>query len=74
MQPFVPEIYAIDFGTTNSLLAAADAHTVHPPIMLDVSARDPSILRSVLYFPDAQHCITARRRSSNTPERAARAG
>lgn len=54
---FVPRVYAIDFGTTNSLLAAADEHSVHPPIALDAFARDPSILRTVLYFPDAQRCF-----------------
>ena len=54
---FVPQIYAIDFGTTNSLLAAANEQGVHPPIALDAFARDPSILRTVLYFPDAQRCF-----------------
>jgi hypothetical chaperone protein len=53
---FQPLCYAIDFGTTNSLLAAANADAVHPPIPLDPSAADPTILRSVLYFPDATHC------------------
>ena len=53
---FVPECYAIDFGTTNSLLAAANADAIHPPIALDPLAADPTILRSVLYFPDATHC------------------
>jgi hypothetical chaperone protein len=54
---FVPEMYAIDFGTTNSLLAAASRDALHPPIALDASSQDPSILRSVLYFPDATHCF-----------------
>ena len=54
---FKPQIYAIDFGTTNSLLAAADSVRVHPPIALDPLARDPSILRSVLYFPSADRCF-----------------
>jgi hypothetical chaperone protein len=54
--PFVPECYAIDFGTTNSLLAAANAHEIHAPIALDPLAADPTILRSVLYFPDATRC------------------
>src|SRR5262245_6684935 len=54
---FVPEVYAIDFGTTNSLLAAADARRVVAPIALDPSARDPTILRSVLYFPNATRCF-----------------
>jgi hypothetical chaperone protein len=53
---FVPEIYAIDFGTTNSLLAAASRDRIHPPIPLDADARDPTILRSVMYFPDATRC------------------
>ena len=54
--PFVPSIYAIDFGTTNSLLAAANSEHTHAPIALDPLAVDPTVLRSVLYFPDAQHC------------------
>jgi hypothetical chaperone protein len=54
---FTPQCYAIDFGTTNSLLAAASEDGVHPPIALDPLARDPTILRSVLYFPDAAHCF-----------------
>lgn len=54
---FVPTSYAIDFGTTNSLLAAANRDELHPPIALDASARDPSILRSVLYFPSAERCF-----------------
>jgi hypothetical chaperone protein len=54
---FVPSIYAIDFGTTNSLLAAANAEHIHPPIALDPDARDSSILRSVLYFPEATRCF-----------------
>jgi hypothetical chaperone protein len=52
---FSPTIYAIDFGTTNSLLAAADAERVHPPIALDPLAEDPTLLRTLLYFPDADH-------------------
>jgi len=53
---FKPLIYAIDFGTTNSLLAAANKTHVHQPIVLETTAPDPTILRSVLYFPDAHHC------------------
>jgi hypothetical chaperone protein len=45
-----PTIYAIDFGTSNSLLAAANAERVFPPIALDPDAPDPSVLRSILYF------------------------
>lgn len=54
---FAPEVYAIDFGTTNSLLAAANAEQIHPPIALDPLAPDPTILRSVLYFPSAERCF-----------------
>lgn len=42
--------YAIDFGTSNSLLAAAEPGKLHPPIPLDPHSEDPSILRSVVYF------------------------
>ncbi|MCC7538019.1 MAG: Hsp70 family protein [Deltaproteobacteria bacterium] len=57
--PFVPALYAIDFGTSNSLLAAASADGVTAPIPLEVGVgHDPSILRSVLYFPGdgTSHC------------------
>jgi hypothetical chaperone protein len=54
---FQPELYAIDFGTTNSLLAAAGKSGVHPPIELDETAPDPTIMRTVLYFPSAERCL-----------------
>ncbi len=55
--PSVPSVYAIDFGTSNSLLAAANADEVFAPIPLEPGASDPTILRSILYFPsgDAFH-------------------
>jgi hypothetical chaperone protein len=49
----VPTHYAIDFGTSNSLLAAASGDRVFEPIPLDPEAPDPTILRSILCFPDA---------------------
>ena len=49
-------VYAIDFGTSNSLLSAADENKVYPPIPLDPDALDPTILRSVLYFPNQKIC------------------
>jgi len=49
--------YAIDFGTTNSLLAAAGPDGVVPPVALEPEARDPTILRSVLYFASAERCV-----------------
>ncbi|HWZ88542.1 MAG TPA: Hsp70 family protein [Polyangiaceae bacterium] len=51
-QTFVPEMYAIDFGTSNSLLAAASRDATHPPIPLDERALDPSVFRSILFFSD----------------------
>ena len=51
-----PTVYAIDFGTSNSLLAAANEEQVFPPVPIDPRANDPSILRSVLYFPNANRC------------------
>src|SRR3954469_9007067 len=49
---FAPEMYAIDFGTSNSLLAAANRSATHPPIPLDERALDPSVFRSILFFSD----------------------
>jgi hypothetical chaperone protein len=49
-------IYAIDFGTTNSLLGAARADGAVKPIPLDPVAKDPSILRSILFFPEGGTC------------------
>ena len=51
-QAFVPAMYAIDFGTSNSLLAAANQDLVCPPIPLDPAALDPSVFRSILFFSD----------------------
>jgi hypothetical chaperone protein len=52
----VPTVYALDFGTSNSLLAAASEERTFPPVPLDPGAADPAILRSVLYFPNAERC------------------
>lgn len=52
----LPTVYALDFGTSNSLLAAANEDRTFPPVPLDPGAGDPIILRSVLYFPDASRC------------------
>ncbi|BDG01444.1 Hsp70 family protein [Anaeromyxobacter oryzae] len=49
----VPSIYAIDFGTSNSLLAAANRERVFDAVPLDPGASDPTVLRSILCFPDA---------------------
>jgi hypothetical chaperone protein len=43
---------AIDFGTSNTLVAATDKSGVKPPIPLDPTAKDPRVLKSVFYTPD----------------------
>ena len=47
-------VYAIDFGTSNTLLGAADENGPRGFAPIDPSASDPSVLRSLLYFPSAQ--------------------
>ncbi len=47
-------IYAIDFGTSNSLLGGAHAGGVEPLAPLDPQASDPHVLRSLLYFEPGQ--------------------
>lgn len=48
----IPAAYAIDFGTTNSLIAAADAERTWEPLAIDARSSDPSVLRSILFFPE----------------------
>ena len=50
--PDHPTHYAVDFGTSNSLVAAASAERLFDPVPLDPLARDPTVLRSILCFPD----------------------
>ncbi len=45
-------IYAIDFGTCNSLLAQATAENASQAIKLDPSHYDPTIMRSTMFFSD----------------------
>jgi hypothetical chaperone protein len=49
-----PTIFALDFGTTNSLLAAAAKGHTFEPVPLDPTAPDPSILRSAMHFTSAE--------------------
>jgi hypothetical chaperone protein len=42
---------AVDFGTSNSLVAAATEQGPTPPLPVDPSHDDPTILRSILYSP-----------------------
>jgi hypothetical chaperone protein len=47
-----PTVYAIDFGTSNSLLAGANASEVSAPIPLDPSASDPAVFRTIVHFSE----------------------
>jgi hypothetical chaperone protein len=49
----MPSVFAIDFGTSNSLLAAAGPAGILPPAPIDPDASDPTVLRSALYFASA---------------------
>jgi len=48
-----PTILALDFGTTNSLVAAASEARTFDAVALDRFAADPTILRSALHFTTA---------------------
>jgi hypothetical chaperone protein len=62
MQSAAPSklVYGIDFGTSNSLLAAGEAGKTHKAIPLDTDPEnrgDATILRSILYFPHMKQCF-----------------
>ncbi|MET0339549.1 MAG: Hsp70 family protein [Polyangiales bacterium] len=52
-----PTIFALDFGTSNSLLAAASPSRVFAPAPIDPTADDPTVLRSVLYFAPSEQAF-----------------
>ncbi len=54
--PKKPEVYAIDFGTSNSLVAAANRENIFPAIPLDPFHSDPTVFRSILFFPTMAKC------------------
>jgi hypothetical chaperone protein len=56
-QGITPSILAIDFGTTNSLVAAAAPGRTFEPVVLDPRAEDPTILRSALHFTTADDVV-----------------
>jgi hypothetical chaperone protein len=60
-----PTAYAIDFGTTNSLIAAANAQRVWPPLAIDPDSSDPTVLRSVLFFSDERPEVVCGSRALN---------
>jgi len=47
---FQPQVYAIDFGTTNSLIAAANSTGLERALPVDPAASDPTVFRSILHF------------------------
>ncbi len=47
----MPLSYAIDFGTSNSLLAACDGEKIISAIPIDPYSYDPTVMRTLLYFP-----------------------
>jgi hypothetical chaperone protein len=50
--PAKPSIYAIDFGTSNSLLAAVGRDFAAETIAVDQAAGDPTVFRSILFFSE----------------------
>lgn len=54
-------VYAIDYGTSNSLLGAASATETLPLAPLDADASDPTVLRSILYFPSQREVYYGKR-------------
>ena len=48
-----PTLYAIDFGTSNSLLCGVTPRAVDAPLALDPSAADPTVFRSILFFSES---------------------
>ena len=49
-----PSLYAIDFGTSNSLLCGVSARAVDEPLALDPAATDASVFRSILFFSETK--------------------
>lgn len=47
-----PSLYAIDFGTSNSLLCGVTPREVDEPLALDPAASDASVFRSILFFSE----------------------
>lgn len=49
-------VLAIDFGTSNSLVGAVKDGKRIEALPLDPGAADPSLMRTLLYFPDGSQC------------------
>ncbi|SMF03215.1 Hsp70 family protein [Pseudobacteriovorax antillogorgiicola] len=52
-----PTFYAIDYGTSNSLLCGASQDGIFTDVVLDKSAPDPTILKSILFSTDSDHWV-----------------
>ncbi len=52
-----PATFAIDFGTSNSLAGAWQAGRRVEALALDPSAPDPTLMRTLLYFPHGKACF-----------------
>lgn len=50
-------VLAIDFGTSNSLVGAWREGKRVEALPVDSRASDPTLMRTLLYFPDAQACF-----------------
>ena len=50
-------ILAIDFGTTNSLVGAWQEGKRIEALPLDASSNDPTLMRTLLYFPSGNECF-----------------
>ena len=62
---------AIDYGTSNSLVAATDAKTSTAPLAVDDEATDPTVFRSILYFPHGDLCFYGQRAIAEYMDRGA---
>jgi len=49
-------ILAIDFGTSNSLVGAVYQGHKTPALPIDPNSEDPSVMRTLLYFPEPDVC------------------
>ena len=49
-----PSLYAIDFGTSNSLLCGVTPSAVDQPLALAPAASDPSVFRSILFYSETR--------------------
>ena len=52
-----PEIYAIDYGTSNSLLNGASKNQIFSDVPIDPKSDEPSILKSIIYAADNKDWI-----------------